>query len=255
MDKELDVGMGLFVFLFGAVNHPHHPPGPAGIHGVETGGEERQGHGFVRAEEVSALHGKAGHGTFLAHEPADDDIPKADGVHGHQLGVQTGFIVHYDVVVLRHDLVYGLFLQQFLDIPIPRGVHERGKMAKAEIHGREGQVRIQGGKDAGYVHAGGILLLQDVTEFFHGGTQFTGGYRMLRIPGRNLDEYLVFEFYFAESQFVINGRTGEELDNVLFQVNVQAKPDEHQRTGNHQDVHQRLPILEEMINGQEYSVH
>ena len=70
VNVQLKIRMAFFVFLLGAGNHAYHLAGFAGVHRVETGGEEGQGYGFVRAEEVTVFHGETADGAFFAQETA-----------------------------------------------------------------------------------------------------------------------------------------------------------------------------------------
>ena len=120
----------------------------------------------------------------------------------------------------------GFGLQGLLHEGVPAGIHEGGEVLDAVFHGVQSGFQLQGGQDAGDQVRGGVLLLQDVAEFFDGVSQEGGGDGVIGMAGSDLDEYFLLEVDFPEGEFGGFFRFRKEFHDIFFVTQFHAEPRE-----------------------------
>ena len=251
-----DVGVRMLGLKFHLelVHHTDQTGAGTGVGGREGRGEEGQGHGLVRAEEVAVVDSDSAHAGGLAQDFAQE-VPQAQRIHGNQLRVFAGFIGHHYLIVSGHLLLEGFLLQFLLDEAVPGSVDERRKMAEAEVHGFQRRINVQSCEYALEIVRGAVPLLQRGAVFLYQRTQFFGCQGIESILGGNLYKDLVNKADIAESELVGSGRAGKELDDVFLVLELGTKPGKNGRGSNQNGIKQSLVPLKKVVYGQKYSVH
>ena len=230
--QDADVRVSGLDFLLEFVHHIHQTGAGTGVGGREGRGEEGQGHGLVRAEEMAAVNGDAAHTGILTQDFTHQGVPEVERIHRDQLGVVTGFVFHHNLVVPGHLLGKGLGLQGLLYLGVPGSINEGRKVRHGKIHGFQGRVDIQRHKHSLQIVGSAVPLFQNVAVFLCYGTQLFRTHRIERVAGRDLDKYFVNQADVAESELVGRGRAGKELDDVFLVLQFGAKPGKNSRRGN-----------------------
>ena len=120
-------------------------------------------------------------------------------------------------------------------------------MGQAEVHCVQGQADVQGMKDAADVLSAAVPGLERLAELLHCVAQILRAGRVLRVRRGYLDESLVLELYLAESQLVIGSFAGQELNDVLFEGDLEAEKGEKHETAPKQHVHKHFMAFEPLV--------
>ena len=247
--------MGGLILLLGLLDHIHQAGGLAGVCGIEGRGDEGQGYALILAEEMAVLHDDGANHSFLPHELVQHDAPQVQRVHGHHLGVVTGFVFHDQVGVLYHLGGNGVMGGSALQHGIPGRVHKGREMLHGILDGAQAGLQVQGGQDAGNVMRGRIPFFQDVAKFLYGVAQQQGIQRVQRIAGSDLDKDFVGQLDIAEGNFGRSHRPRQEFHDVLFIAKLGAEEGKNGQGTYQAQVHEPLVRLEKAVYGKEDPVH
>ena len=254
--EDADVRMGGLVGLPLLGEEAVKPLGGPGIQRGEARGQESQRHGLVRAEEMTVLDRITAGGTALVRkEFSEKDVAESQRVHGNELRRLARHVLLEGLPVLLHGLVKCFRFQRFLETGVQGRVDERRQVLESIVHRPEHRAHVDGMQDPRDEPPGRIPLEQVLREFLHGRPEGRRIRGIPRIGRRNLDEYLVFQSYVAESQFIVRAGTRQELDDVLLVTETDAEGGKQKETACEQQVQQPLVLLEEVINRYEYPVH
>ena len=196
---------------------------------------------------MSAFHAETAHGRLVSQEGIGQQTPQIEGIHGHQLGNFSGFVLFDEPGVAGHLGADGLGLHGLGQAGIPGGVHEGGKMLKGKIQCSQAGLGIQGVEGSRNKMGGRIPLLQHPAELLDGFAQSGGFHRVQAVARGDLHEDLVDEVYVAERQFVGAGRPGQQLDDVFFKAEAQAVHGEKNGAECHQEIQQSLSLVKEPV--------
>lgn len=92
-----------------------------------------------------------------------------------------------------------------------------------------------------------VPLQDEAAIFLHTFSKADGFHWVFRICRCELEEHLVLEAHIGEGHLVGSGAVGEEFDDVFLKAEFEAEDGENNRRGYHQNIHQGLVSLEEMV--------
>ena len=180
VNQDAKVRMCGFKVLAGFVDHLDKAGAFTGVGRDERGGQEGQGYALVQAKEMAVNNVEAaGHAL---RKGLEENISKAQRVHGYQLGVVAGFIFHDKVGVFYHLGLNGFLGERFFNEGVPGGIQERRKVGQAVFHGAETCFDIQSGEDATDEVAGRVPLLKHVAELIYALSKDEGVDRVQGVP-------------------------------------------------------------------------